>query len=360
MALVNEDVRSYLSGEVSTKQLLDAQAHVWNHIFAFIKSMSLKSAVELGIPDIIHKHGKPMTLPELIDALPFDKQKSQCVHRLMRILIHSQFFVKEREGYWLTPASHLLLTDAPLSVAPLALLINDQILTKPWHYMSEWLLNENHSSPWETAHGRTFWEQAEHEPRMSNLFNEAMSRDARLITRLLLKDCKHVFDGINSLVDVGGATGTTAKAIAEAFPHMKCTVLDLPYVVAGFEGTDKLGYVGGDMFETIPPADVVLLKWILHDWNDENCVKILKNCKEAIPKGGKVMIIDMIILEGGGGECDDKAMENQLFFDMAMMTYVDGKERSEKEWAKLFLEAGFTTYNITHAFGARSLIEVYH
>ncbi|XP_016164385.1 (RS)-norcoclaurine 6-O-methyltransferase-like [Arachis ipaensis] len=92
-------------------------------------------------------------------------------------------------------------------------------------------------------------------------------------------------------------------------------------------------------------------KWILHDWNDEECLNILKNCKEAITskgKGGKVIIIDMIIMEDekkGGG--DDKSVETQLFFDMLMMVLQTGKERDEKEWAKLIVSAGFSNYKIT-------------
>ncbi|PIN02440.1 Hydroxyindole-O-methyltransferase [Handroanthus impetiginosus] len=357
MALANE--------ELSTKQLLEAQAHVWNHIFNFINSMSLKCAIELGILDIIYKHGRPMTLSELVDALPnISKTKTQHVHRLMRILLHSKFIEvnisnEEEEHYWLTPASRLLLKDAPMTVAPLVQLILDPILTEPWHHLSEWLANDHHQSPFETTHGMLFWECAKHEPRLVSLMNEATSSDSRLVTRVLLENHKiaQIFEGIESLVDVGGGSGTMAKAIVDAFPGMKCVVLDLPNVMAGLQETNNLTYVEGDMFQTIPPADGILLKWVLHDWDDEHCVKILKKCKEAIlGKGGKVIIIDIVldIYEGG-----DKAMEDQLLFDMMLMTLLNGKERSEKEWAKLFLDAGFTSYKITPALGVRSLIELY-
>ncbi|PIN10678.1 Hydroxyindole-O-methyltransferase [Handroanthus impetiginosus] len=359
MAMANE--------ELSTEQLLEAQAHVWNHIFNFINSMSLKCAIELGIPDIIHKHGKPMALSELVALSNISKTKALHVHRLMRILLHSNFFIevnmsnndKEEERYWLTPASRLLLKDAPLTVAPFVLLVLDQILTKPWHYLGEWLANDHHLSPFKMTHGMMFWEYAEHEPRLNNLFNEAMCSDTRLVTSVLFENqkIKQAFEGIESLVDVGGGIGTMAKGIVDAFPGMKCIVLDLPHVVAGLQETNNLTYVEGDMFQTIPPADGVFLKWILHDWDDEDSVKILKKCKEAIlGKGGKVIIIDMVvdIYEGG-----DEAMEDQLFFDMLMMTLLNGKERSEKEWAKVFTDAGFTSYKITPAIGARSLIELY-
>lgn len=96
----------------------------------------------------------------------------------------------------------------------------------------------------------------------------------------------------------------------------------------------------------------------MHDWSDEESVKILKRCKEAIPsKGGKVIIIDMTV--GNKEKGDDKSIETQLFFDMLMMTLATGRERTEKEWAKLFADAAFGHYKITPVLGLRSLIEVY-
>nr|AWH62807.1 resveratrol O-methyltransferase-like protein [Camptotheca acuminata] len=352
------------------RELLHSQAHIWNHVFNFINSMSLKCAIQLGIPEIINRHGRPMTLSELVAAIPINQSKSRCVYRLMRILIHSGFFVKqkvlskdddaedEEEGYLLLPVARLLLKDEPLSVTPFLLAMLDPILTKPWHHVSEWFQNDD-PTPFNTVHGRTLWEYGGHEPKLNHFFNEAMASDARLVTSVVLKDCKGAFEGLNSLVDVGGGTGTVAKAIADAFPHLNCTVFDLPHVVADLQGSKNLNYVAGDMFEAIPPADAVLLKWILHDWSDEESVKILKKCREAIPskdKGGKVMIIDMTVETQKG---DDESMETQLFFDMLMMVLVTGRERTEKEWKKLFLDAGFSDYKITPVLGLRSLIEVY-
>ncbi|CAI9787644.1 unnamed protein product [Fraxinus pennsylvanica] len=350
-------------GQQST-ELLQAQAHVWNHMFNFVNSMSLKCATQLGIPDIIHRHRKPITLPELVDALPIKKARAHGVYRLMRILTHSGFFIlenisgdEEKKGYWLTPSSRLLVRDEPFCVAPLVLSVLDPILTKPCHHLSEWFQNEN-LTPFDTAHGKMFWEYAGQDPRLNHFFNEAMASDTKLVTSVLIRECKQVFEGLNSILDVGGGTGTVCMAISEAFPNLKCIVLDLPHVVACLKGTKNLSYVAGDMFEHIPPADAIILKWVLHDWSDDEVVKILKKCKDAISGNdkGKVIIIDMIVDDG---KVDDKAIETQLFFDMEMMVHVTGRERNEKEWAKLFHEAGFTYYKITPVLGLRSVIEVY-
>ncbi|KAI3711129.1 hypothetical protein L2E82_40990 [Cichorium intybus] len=361
MALQNDDQYTHL---------LQSQAHIWNHIFSFINSMSLKCAIQLQIPDIINRHGAPMLLSDLMDALSINKERGHFVYRLMRILVHSGFFVKqsistngdddeeEREGYLLAPASRLLLKEEPLSVRPYLLAMLDPILMDPWQHMSKWFQNDD-VNPFQTAHGMMLWDFAGQDPNLNQSFNEAMGSDARLVSSVVLKHCGNVFKNMNSIVDVGGGTGSFAKAIAEAYPDLSCISFDLPHVVNGLVGSKNLNFLGGDMFEAIPKADAVLLKWILHDWSDEECVKILMQCKEAIPSkenGGKLIIIDMVLKNGEG---DKELLETQLFYDMLMMTVVTGRERSEKDWAKLFLDAGFSDYKITPILGLRSLIEVY-
>ncbi|XP_050204368.1 trans-resveratrol di-O-methyltransferase-like [Mercurialis annua] len=359
-----------------TASLIQAQEHIWNHIFNFINSMSLKSAVQLGIPDAIHNYGKPISLSHLISALQIHPTKSHCLARLMRILIHSGFFANEKlneldrvndddeeeeeeEGYVLTNASKLLLKDNPLSVRPLLLSMLDPILTEPWHFMSTWFRNDD-ASPFATCHGKKIWEYGGHEPNFGNLFNEAMASDARLMSRVLINQHKEIFEGLKSLVDVGGGTGTLATSMAKTFPHIDCIVFDLPHVVAGLQDFENLKYVGGDMFHAIPQADAVLMKWIMHDWNDEDCVKILEQCKEAIKgkEGGKLIIIDMI-MENQTTWTNKETIETQLFFDMATMVLYSSQERNEKEWANLFINAGFSDYKIIPTLGLRSIIEVY-
>ncbi|RVW77416.1 Trans-resveratrol di-O-methyltransferase [Vitis vinifera] len=170
------------NGEISA-ELLHAQAHVWNHIFNFIKSMSLKCATQLGIPDIIHNHGKPMTLPELVAKLPVHPKRSQC-----DVPSHAHSC-----SFWL-PCCAKSPTSGHFGIMP---------ATKP---------------------------------QLNNSFNEAMASDARLLTSVLLKEARAYLRGLNSLVDVGGGTGKVAKAIANAFPHLNCTVLDLSHVVAACKG----------------------------------------------------------------------------------------------------------------------------
>uniref|UniRef100_A0A452ZJP3 O-methyltransferase C-terminal domain-containing protein n=1 Tax=Aegilops tauschii subsp. strangulata TaxID=200361 RepID=A0A452ZJP3_AEGTS len=100
------------------------------------------------------------------------------------------------------------------------------------------------------------------------------------------------------------------------------------------------------------------MKWVFHDWGDEDCVKILKKCKEAIPPreaGGKVIIVDMVV---GSGPNEIVTRETQVFFDLFIM-FLEGIEREEFEWKNIFMQAGFSEYKIISMLGVRSVIELY-
>ncbi|KMS98145.1 hypothetical protein BVRB_4g095320 [Beta vulgaris subsp. vulgaris] len=342
----------------SAEGLVNAQTHVWNHMFYYLNSHALKCAIELGIPDAIQKHGKPMTVDELAISLSLHQNKANSLNRLMCLLCHSNFFStltlpSGEEAYNLTINSQLLLKDHPLTLAPLALLTLDPIF-----------FESSYETPFHIAHGTSIWEYAACVPKFNKLFNDAMVSDTNFSASLLVinYEFKSFFEGIESLVDVGGGDGTMAKAIAELFPKLKCIVFDLPHVIKGSKGYGtNLNYVEGDMFEVVPPAQVALLKSVLHDWSDDHCIKILRRCKESIPgkdEGGKVIIIDMVV-EINKDSVNDYS-NSQLFFDIMLMNMtIGGKERTEEEWKWLFKSAGFDEYKIFTILGPRSVIEVY-
>ena len=245
-----------------TKELLEAQAHIWCHNYSFQNSTALRCAVQLGIPDAIQKHGKPITLTELSNALAIHPTKVSSLYRLMRLLVQSNFFEKKLENgesvFDLTINSKLLVKNHPFSLAPFVL----NTMIDPSLHFSSWLRN-NAESPFHIAHGKSIWEHACCSSKFNEYFNEAMASDARLVSTVLVnsEEAKGIFQGIESIVDVGGGNGTTAKAIVEAYPGMKCTVLDLPHVVEGLQASKhNIVYEGGDMFKAIPRAQVVLLK----------------------------------------------------------------------------------------------------
>lgn len=331
--------------------------------------MALKCAIHLGIPDAIQKHGKPITLCELANSLSLHPNKAPSLCRLMRLLVHSKIFNKQisvngEVAFDININSQLLLKNHPLTLAPFALMALDPISIEPSYYFDSWFQNEE-ETPFHMTQRRSFWECASRSPRLNKLFNEAMTSDSQFVVSVLVtnNEFKGLLEGVKSMVDVGGGAGTMAKGIAKLFPELTCTVFDQPHVVkglVGYEGNFK--YVGGDMFEAIPHAQAVLLKSILHDWSDDFCVKILKQCKEAIPskeQGGKVIIIDMVV-ETNTREESLHYSHSQLMFDMEMMNLtVGGMERTEEEWQKLFITAGFYDYKVYSMLGPRSVIVVY-
>ncbi|CAL4947403.1 unnamed protein product [Urochloa decumbens] len=369
-------------GLATGDQLMQAQAELWNHVFAYTRSMSLRCAVELGIPDAVHRLGGAATVPELAAALSLPPSRAPYLRRLMRLLAHAGFFASDAAAagsYALTPLSRLLVS-APgpgaaggqgqaqgQGLSPFALAMLHPAIVSPSMSLASWFRAADARTaaarvPFEAAHGgRDLWAVARGDREFSAAFNDAMACDGRFVMDVLVRDHPGVFRGLGSLVDVGGGSGGAARAIAAAFPHVRCSVLELPHVVAAVPESERGGveFVAGDMFENVPKADAVLLKWILHGWDDEKCVRLLRRCREAIPSreaGGRVIVMELVV---GSSPADEKATETQLLWDVMMMGVVGSPERDEREWRKIFKDAGFSGYKITAVLGIRSVIEVY-
>ncbi|KAF3613370.1 Tabersonine 16-O-methyltransferase [Capsicum annuum] len=267
--------------------------------------------------------------------------------------------LQQRDGYSLTRVSRLLVENDPSGKRSVFLFAQHPVVLNTAASLSKWL-RDDLPTAFETANGKSHWDYCAEESNFNSVFNDAMAGDSRLISNLLISDCcKHVFEGLTSLVDVGGGSGTVATAIANTFPSLKCIIFDLPHVIGERKETENLKFVVGSMFDNIPHANAILLKWILHNWSDQDCVKLLKICKESIPskeKGGKVIIIDIIMEDNCSNE---QLIQSQHLMDFIMRITYASKERSKKEWEKLFLEAGFSEYKIISSLGLRSLIEIY-
>ncbi|XP_060188158.1 myricetin 7/4'-O-methyltransferase 2-like [Lycium barbarum] len=334
-----------MSTSESSTELLQAQAQIWNYIFSFISSSAVRCAVQLDIPDVLYKHGKPMHISDLSTELSkVNPSKVSFLPILMRFLVHFGFLNQQEDRYSLAPASRLLAKNhESFNLRSLLLVIHDPIIHKPWFELSNWFQNDLPTT-FHTVYGKPMWELFLEEPRLCDTFSDAMANDSRLIANVLITECKHIFENLTSLVDVGGGIGT---------------VLDLPHVIRDLKGSGNLEFVGGSMFEKIPNANAILLEWIMHDWSDEDCVKILKKCKESTPgrdKGGKLIIIDTVL---ESPKHDTELVRAQYNMDMMMLVCLAGKERTKKEWGKLFNEAGFNECRITSILGSRCLIEVY-
>ncbi|KAI3837197.1 hypothetical protein MKX03_010762 [Papaver bracteatum] len=350
----------------TAEERLKGQAEIWEHMFAFVDSMALKCAIELGIPDIINTHGRPVTISDIINSLKITTSSSSpdtdYITRVMRLLVRkrifsSQFHQKTNQVcYDLTPSSKWLLKDSKFNLSLFVLLNVDPFALKPWQYMAKCV--KEGGFPFKEAHGHEIWDFASVNPQFNELFNNAMKCTAETTINAVLVDYKDGFRGMRSLIDVGGGTGTMITEIVKANPHIRGINFDLPHVVATAPVNPQITHVGGDMFVDIPKADAVIMKWIMHDWSDEYCAKILSNCYKAIPKGknGKVIIVDCVLRPDGDNSFDKAG----LAFDLVMMAQTSGgKERTEVEWKTLLNNTGFPRYNIIQIPTSSSIIEAF-
>ncbi|KAG9447455.1 hypothetical protein H6P81_013583 [Aristolochia fimbriata] len=344
-------------------------AMLWNFVYGFADSLLLRSAVELRLADIIHSHGGgAISLSDLSSCLPPPPVDPDRLRRLMRHLVRMGLFTQveptlEDDGgedrYGLSSlAAEYLVTASDKSIVPILLAVTDKDMMGAFYHIKDGL-HPGVPTAFEAGLGKTLWEHLAEKPEMNRVFNDVMAHETRFVTSSLVGECADVFAGVGSLVDVGGGTGTASRAIAQGFPGMKCTAFDLPHVIADDSSEDMISTtpdviinrVVGDMFESIPSADAVLMRRILHDWDDESCLKILKKCKEAVTaEGGKVIIVD-IVLDSVLYHPQNKMM------DLDMLLYTGGKERTEAEWKKLLMdEAGFKGYVIKHISARESVI----
>ncbi|KAK9115015.1 hypothetical protein Syun_021812 [Stephania yunnanensis] len=139
------------------------------------------------------------------------------------------------------------------------------------------------------------------------------------------------------IVDVGGSYGTVVGMITAKYPHIKGINFDLPKVVEIAHPLPGVKHVGGNMFEWVPEGDAIVMKSVLHDWKDHECITILKNCYKALPNDGKVVILDMIVPEVP----DPNSVAKEVYSMDIMMLVYGGKERTKQDFDALAKEAGF-------------------
>ncbi|CAN6362842.1 unnamed protein product [Urochloa humidicola] len=349
-------------------ELLQAQADLWRHSLCYLKSMALKCAVELGIPTAIYRLGGSASILDLITALSLPVVKQQFLSRLMRLLASSGVFsvVDTTEAiYSLSPLSYLLVdgiaADGHMNHAPFLLTVTAKHYIDLAMGLTDWFKQDAKTPPFDHVHGASLFEESMErlDPEFHKMAMKGLVVHDNFGTDIALRQFRDIFQGINSVTDCCyHGDGTTAKAIAKAFPDMKVTMLDLPQEIHKIPADGVVNYVGGNMFKSIPRAQAVILKMVLHHWSDEDCVKILANCKKAIPsreEGGKVLIGD-IVLDPASGPV---MFETQLLMDVCMMLMKGGRQRDLNDWRDIFMKAGFRDFKLINKFGARGVLEAY-
>jgi len=223
----------------------------------------------------------------------------------------------------------------------------------PWGRFTEAVRTGRHQVT--AAHGTAniFDYFAEHLDEAS-FFTESMTN----LSRAAALDIAAVLDtkGVTLAVDVGGASGDLIRAMMLANPELHGGVLDLPHIVpaaaaaAEADGlAERFTAVGGNFFEAVPAADLYVLKYILHDWDDDSCVRILKNCRSSLLEGGRIAVIDYLV-----GPVGRPGLAPLM--DMNMLAMTGGRERELAEFDALFGAAGLRRTEVSSA-GAFAVIE---
>ncbi|KAL3517120.1 hypothetical protein ACH5RR_024022 [Cinchona calisaya] len=245
----------------------------------------------------------------------------------------------QRRVYGLAPVAKYFVRnakDGESSFGSLLALIHDKVYLDCWYDLED-AVREG-GVPFERVHGTHVFEYTRRDPRFSDVFNKAMvSHTTNFINRFLER--YKGFEHLKTLVDVGGGLGITLRAITTKYPSLKGINFDLPHVIQYAPAYPGVEHVGGDMFESVPQGDAIFMKSILHDWNDDHCVKLLKNCYKASSDNGMVLVVDYILpVIPDTSACVKTVCQT----DMIMMTQNPGaKERSEQDILALATAAGF-------------------
>ncbi|KAL6972188.1 caffeate O-methyltransferase [Sarracenia purpurea var. burkii] len=181
------------------------------------------------------------------------------------------------------------------------------------------------------------------DPRFNNVFNQGMSNYST-ITMTKILETYQGFKDLTTLVDVGGGTGATLNMIVSKYPSIKGINFDLPHVIKDAPSYQGVDHVGGDMFTSVPKGDAIFMKWICHCWNNEHCLKFLKNCYDALPDTGTVIVAEYILPVAPDTSL---ATKNVFLTDVAILAlYQGGQERTEKEFEDLAKGAGFEGFRV--------------
>ncbi|EPS58611.1 hypothetical protein M569_16202, partial [Genlisea aurea] len=252
-----------------------------------------------------------------------------------------------------SPAPAAKLLTEGISLAPLFMMQNDSAFNA-WPHLKDAILEGGAAIV--RAYGMSTYRYLETEERINKLFNRAMFERSILFMSKFLQTYTG-FEGLKTLVDVGGGIGITLKMIIYKYPSIHAINLDLPHVINEAPSYPGIENVAGDMFVSVPKADAVFVKCICHNWSDERCVKLLRNCYEALDDDGKVIVVDSVMPDEPDGGVDFRCM---AAMDVMMMTLCDGGlERTEMEFKAIFQYAGFKKFNHVCSFYNVSIVELY-
>lgn len=303
-------------------------------------------AARLAIADLLADG--PKTADELAHATG---THGPSLARFLRAVTSLGIFAEDAAGrYRQTPLSDTLRRDHPESIQRWAMMLGARFVWAPCGELYEAV--RTGEPAFERVYKEPFFKYLATHSADAAIFNAAMSSLPAYIAAVV---ASYDFSRFERIVDVGGGHGALLRGILSANPNVRGVLFDLPAVVDGASGlrsseiADRGEIVGGDFFEGVPAGgDAYLLKGIVHDWNDEDAVKILKNCRRAIRSTGTLIVLETMLT--------DSSDPAGALMDLLMLVLTGGRERTESEFRALLRAAGFSLTRVIPTPGA-SLIE---
>jgi hypothetical protein len=304
---------------------------------------------QLGIPDLVE--AAPKSAEELARQIGADPQ---ALYRLMRATASVGMLSEEPDGkFSQTPMSAVLRSNATPSLRSFAMMGGRDWHGRGWSHL-EYCVRTGRQAL-EQIYGAHLFEFLKQHPEEGQIFNDAMT-ELSMIDGPAVAEAYN-FEGIRSIVDVGGGHGLLLATILERNLPLRGTLYEVPHVIDGAKNgplkalMERCTFASGDMFSSTPAgADAYIMKHIIHDWPDDLCVRLLKACRKGVNSGGKLLVVDSVIQP-------DNEFSPGKFFDLEMLIFPSGCERTEEQFRALLTAAGWQLNRIIPTTAADSIVE---
>lgn len=308
-------------------------------------SQTISAVTRLNIPDLLKKHG-PQTALKLIQDYGVNA-KPDALERALRACASVRIFTEDNQGiFGPTALSDVLTSGSPVSAKKFTEVFGGS-WWKVWSGLSD-ALYSGHTQA-KAQLGMEYWDYCKANPKEMEDFGEAMKSNSHNSIRGILEYCN--LSGVRKAADIGGGLGHLTIELLRKYRDLYGIVLEMPDLIPiaqrHLAGEDKdivsrVEFVGGNMFDGVPGAEVYILKHIIHDWDDTYCIKLLRNCHSAMVGDGRVICVDAVLPPMG-----DTSGTFAKFLDINMLVFHAGKERTREQWEKLYNAAGFRIASIT-------------
>lgn len=325
----------------------EATRFLIDEALSYVYPAALRAVAMTGVAD--HLADGPLTVAELAGRAGVHEDN---LRRTLRLLATRGIFEELADGRWgLTAIGQPLRADAPLTARPAILMLTERSLWQPTGEMEQVL--RHGVSAFEDLFGMPFFEYVARDQQAATAFHSGMAAFSDQENAPIA--ASYDFPASGTVMDVGGGQGGFLLEVLRLATGLEGVLLDAPHVVAEHrldvdEVKGRWRLSPGDFFTEVPAADVYMVKRVLHDWDDDQCVRILGNCRRAMAAGGRVLVIDAVI-PAGSEPHQAKAV------DVLLMTGLTGRERTEAEFARLLEAAGLQLSRVIPTGTVLSIVE---